>query len=372
MATYNLVAPCLFGLEGLVADELRNMGAENVTPENGRVFFSGGPEMVARANIRLRCAERVELVVGRFTATTFQKLIDGSEAIEWEKYVARDDAFPVTGWSKESALFSIPDCQATIKKAVVNRLGKVYGLSVLPETGPKVQIRFAIMKNTVTVMLDTSGAGLHKRGYREKSAAAPIKETLAAAMAYLARLYDDSTVYDPFCGSGTLLIESAMLARGIAPGIRRAFAAERWSFLPKEIWTSERLAAIENIKKGIPFKCIGSDCDPEAVKLTLENAKKAGVGDCVTCTCADISDFSVKTDRGVILTNPPYGERLLDTEEARRLYTVMGKVFPKEFGRRYLVISPDESFESFFGREANKRRKLYNGMIKCQLYMYYK
>ena len=243
---------------------------------------------------------------------------------------------------------------------------------MLPETGPKVQIRFAIMKNTVTVMLDTSGAGLHKRGYREKSAAAPIKETLAAAMAYLARLYDDSTVYDPFCGSGTLLIESAMLARGIAPGIRRAFAAERWSFLPKEIWTSERLAAIENIKKGIPFRCIGSDCDPEAVKLTLENAKRAGVGDCVTCTCADISDFSVKTDRGVILTNPPYGERLLDTEEARRLYTVMGKVFPKEFGRRYLVISPDESFESFFGREANKRRKLYNGMIKCQLYMYYK
>ena len=371
MSTYRCAAPCLFGLESLVAKELEQMGAQEVNAQNGRVLFSGNANMVARANIRLRCAERVEIVVGQFRAVTFQQLIDGSEQIAWEQYLREDDAFPVAGWSRDSKLFSVPDCQAIIKKAAVNRMAKHYGIARLPETGPKVQIRFSILKDEVTVLLDTSGVGLHKRGYRENSTEAPIKETLAAGMAMLARLYDDSVVYDPFCGSGTLLIESAMLARNIAPGIRRAFSAERWGFLPREIWTEERMAAISEIKKGLAFRCVGSDIDPKAVELTLQNAKKAGVADCFTVTQADAKDFCIPTPRGVVLTNPPYGERLLDQAEAKQLTQLMGKVFVKDYGKRYLIISPDEEFETLFGRKADKRRKLYNGMIPCQLYLYY-
>lgn len=372
MQQFRYAAPCLFGLEALVAEELKAMDAAEVQAQNGRVLFTGGAELAARANIRLRCAERVEIVLAQFPAVTFQQLIDGAERIPWEDYLREDDAFPVAGWSRESKLFSLPDCQAIIKKAAVNRLAKVYGTPRLPETGAKVQIRFSIYKDEVTVMLDTSGAGLHKRGYRENSTEAPIKETLAAAMAMLARLYEDSVVYDPFCGSGTLLIESAMLVRNIAPGIRRAFAAERWGFLPREIWNAERLNAIGQIKKGLPFRCVGSDLDENAIRLTLQNAKKAGVGDCVSAQVGDIRDFSIPTERGVVLTNPPYGERLLDLQAAEEITRTMGRVFPKEHGKRYLIISPAENFETLFGRPADKRRKLYNGMIKCQLFQYYK
>ena len=222
------------------------------------------------------------------------------------------------------------------------------------------------------LLIDTSGEGLHKRGYRADSGDAPLKETLAAAMVKLSRIYNDSTLYDPFCGSGTILIEGALMARNVAPGMFRSFASEKFAFIPAEVWRSERAAARDMIDNTVPFKAVGSDNDPEMVKLAMSNAKKAGVSDCVNITLADVADFSIPTDRGVTVTNPPYGERMLDIETARNLYRTMGKVFKRRHGLKYTVISPDEEFERLFGTVADKRRKLYNGSIRCQLYFYYK
>lgn len=365
-------APCLLGLEGIAADELRRNGIEEVAAENGRVTFCGDFNTLARANLTLRCAERVMILLGEFKACTFDELFEGVRKLNLEDFIGRDDAFPVTGWALNSRLMSVPDCQRIIKKAAVERLKASYRTDWFKETGSVHQIRFSIMKDVVSVMLDTSGAGLHKRGYRKNSSAAPIKETLAAAMALLSRLYEDSVVYDPFCGSGTLLIESALLARNIAPGILRTFAAESWDCIPKSAFREERSRALSGVKSNIPFRAVGSDIDKAAVELTYENAKKAGVGDCIAAHTADISEFCISTDRGIVLTNPPYGERLLDCREAESIYRSMGRVFVRDYGKRYFVISPDEGFEDFFGRAADKRRKLYNGMIKCNLYMYYK
>ena len=231
MDKINLVAPCLFGVESVAADEFRRMGFEDIVTENGRVLLSGDSNMLARANICSRFAERILINVGTFTATTFTELFDGVKALEWEKYIGRDDAFPVNGWSINSKLFSIPDCQSIIKKAVVERLKTKYHINYFAETGPEYKIRFSIMKDRVTMMIDTSGDGLHKRGYRRNSNDAPIKETLALSMCDLARIYPDTKLFDPFCGSGTILIEAALMAKNIAPGLRRYFAAERFGFL---------------------------------------------------------------------------------------------------------------------------------------------
>lgn len=372
MNSLKFVAPCLLGLEGIVADELRALDMQNVTAQNGRVIFEGSFNEMARANLSLRSAERVMILLSEFTAKTFDQLFEGVKKINFEDFIGKDDAFPVTGWALNSQLMSIPDCQKIIKKAAVERLKTRYGISWFEETGSMFQIRFSIMKDTVSIMLDTSGAGLHKRGYRKNSNDAPLKETLAAAIARLSRLYDDSVVYDPFCGSGTLLIEAALLARNIAPGILRKFSCEDWGCLPKEVFRDERMRALSKVNKDIPFRCIGSDIDKNAVELTFANAKKAGVGDCIVAHEADISDFKIFTERGIVLTNPPYGERLLDKTEAERIYKTMGKVFEKAYGKRYFIISPDERFEDFFKRTADKKRKLYNGMIKCNLFMYFK
>ncbi len=366
------VAVCLLGLEGLVAQELRDMQAENVTPENGRVLFEGDKYILARANICSRYSERILLLLGQFKATTFTELFDNVKALPWENYVGKRDAFPVKGWSLQSQLHSIPDCQKIIKKAVVNRLSDFYGISWFEETGHKNQIQFSIHKDNVSIMIDTSGAGLHKRGYRATATAAPIKETLAAAMASLARLYPDSNLYDPFCGSGTILIESAMLVRNIAPGHRRGFAAERFDWIEPEVWSQERARAREAIIDAPDFKMFASDIDPQALELCKRNATLAGVADCLHTKLQNVEDFTLSTKRGVVITNPPYGERLLDIKEAQKLYKIMGERFIKEYGWRYYAICPDEEFETLFGRVADKRRKLYNGMIKCQYYMYFK
>lgn len=368
----NFVAPCLFGIEGILADELRRMSAEDVMAENGRVLFSGPPEMLARANICSRYAERILINVGQFDAHSFSGLFDGVKALPFEDYIGVDDAFPVKGWSISSALHSIPDCQSITKKAIVERLKSVYKKEWFSETGPVYQIQFSIMKDKVTVMIDTSGAGLHKRGYRKNSNEAPLKETLAAAMANLARIYPDTKLYDPFCGSGTILIEAAMMAMNMAPGLKRSFAAERFSFMPAEIFRSERQAALDLIVRDVDFVGIGYDNDPAAIKLTLENAEKAGVGKLIKALPREISDFTMGEGRGLVITNPPYGERLLDIKAAERLYTVMGEVFKEEKGKKYYIISPHDDFEKLFGRKSDKRRKLYNGMIKCQLYMYFR
>ncbi len=372
MNKINLVAPCLFGVESIAADEFRRMGFEDVNTENGRVLLSGEPNMLARANICSRFAERIYINVGEFSAVTFTELFDGVKALPWEDYIGRDDSFPVNGWSINSQLFSIPDCQSIIKKAVVERLKTKYKINVFPETGSEYKIRFSIHKNTVTMMIDTSGEGLHKRGYRRNSNDAPLKETLAAAMCDLARIYPDTKIFDPFCGSGTILIESALMATKTAPGLRRYFAAERFGFLDPKIWREERTRAQDLILKNVEFKAQGFDIDKNAVELTIANAKKAGVEKYVKASIGEVKDFSAPKERCITVTNPPYGERLLDVKSAEELYTVMGRQFEQGDGRKYYIISPHDEFERFFGRNADKRRKLYNGMIKCQLFMYFK
>lgn len=364
-------APCLFGVEGILGDELRRLGAEDVRPENGRVLFSGGLEMMARANICSRYAERIQVVMGRFYARTFEELFQGVKSLEWERFISKQDAFPVKGWSLNSQLHSVPDCQAIIKKAVVERLKNVYSIQWFDECDGKCQIQFSIMKDEVTLLLDTSGVGLHKRGYRAVSGGAPIKETLAAAIVDVTRARRAKLVCDPCCGSGTLLIEAALAAKGIAPGVRRTFSAMYWDSIPPEIWREERQAARER-QRDVEFFARGGDIDSEVLSLVSDNATKAGVGEFITASQADLRDFVPDGDTGTVLCNPPYGERLLDVKAAEELYKVMGKVFVPKPGWSYAIISPHEQFEELFGRKADKRRKLYNGMLKCQLYMYYK
>ena len=371
MSKITYCAPCLFGVEGILGDELRRMGAEDVRPENGRVLFSGGLEMMARANIGSRYAERIQIVMGRFTARSFEELFQGVKALEWERFISKQDAFPVKGWSLNSQLHSVPDCQAIVKKAVVERLKEVYGIQWFDECDGKCQIQFTIMKDEVTLLLDTSGVGLHKRGYRAVSGGAPIKETLAAAIVDVTRARRAKLVCDPCCGSGTLLIEAALAAKGIAPGVRRTFSAMYWDSVPPEIWREERQMARER-QRDVEFFARGGDIDETVLSLVGENATKAGVGEFITAHQADLRDFVPEGDTGTVLCNPPYGERLLDVKAAEELYKVMGKVFVPKPGWSYAIISPHENFEQLFGRPADKRRKLYNGMLKCQLYMYYK
>ncbi|MCQ2478338.1 MAG: class I SAM-dependent RNA methyltransferase [Clostridia bacterium] len=368
----NLVAPCIFGIESVAADEFKRMGFTSVETQNGRVLLSGDYNMLARANINSRFCERILINMGQFTAVTFTELFDNVRAIEWERYIGKLDAFPVTGSSINSELHSIPDCQKIIKKAVVERLKSKYGVEWFEETGPEYKIKFSIIKNEVTVMIDTSGEGLHKRGYRKNSNDAPLKETLAAAMCDIARIYPDTKLYDPFCGSGTILIEAALMATKTAPGLRRFFAAERFSAIPKKVWQEERMRAQDSIIHNIDFSAQGYDIDENSVELTLANAKKAGVEKYVKAAIGDIKDFSAKEDRFLLITNPPYGERLLDVKAAEELYKIMGNRFIREQNKKYFVINPHDEFEKLFGAVADKRRKLYNGMIKCNYYMYFR
>ena len=372
MENLNFVAPCLFGVEGILADELKRMGIESVVAENGRVLFKGDENTLAKANINSRFAERILINVGEFTAETFSELFDNVKKLEWERFIGKDDAFPVNGWSLNSTLFSIPDCQSIVKKAIVERLKSKYNVGWFSETGSEYRVRFSIMKNKVTMMIDTSGEGLHKRGYRRNSNDAPLKETLAAAMCDQARIYPDTQFLDPFCGSGTLLIEASMMAAKIAPGLNRYFAAERFDFINEKVWQNARTEAMDKVNRKIEFSARGFDIDKNAVELTLANAQKAGVKGFIDARVADIKDFKVPDGRSLTITNPPYGERLLDVKQAEELYKTMGEVFVKQQGSKYFIISPHDEFENHFGRVADKRRKLYNGMIKCQLFMYFK
>ncbi|OKZ48605.1 MAG: RNA methyltransferase [Clostridiales bacterium 41_21_two_genomes] len=367
-----MVATCLLGVEGLVADELRNMNAENVSAQNGRVFFEGDETILARANIWSRFSERILIVVDTFRAYTFDDLFERVKTLPWAEFIGSTDTFPVKGYSIASVLHSVPDCQSIIKKAIVESLKEDYNISWFEESGPVHQVQFSIMKDEVTIMLDTSGKGLHKRGYRPVGNDAPIRETLAAAMCSLSRLRHYHTMYDPCCGSGTVLIEGALLANNIAPGINRNFDVDRWGFIPESVWMSELERCRDLIKTDTDFVAFGTDIDPKAIELTLKNAKNIGVDKFIRASVADIKNFDPTTERGTLITNPPYGERMLDVREAEKIYRIMGDKFVAKHGWSYGIISPDEEFEKCFGRKADKRRKLYNGMIKCQYYMYFK
>lgn len=368
----NYVVPCLLGLESVIADELKMMEAENVVCENGRVLFSGDEYMMARANICLRSAERVQILVGEFEAKSFEELFQGTKKLEWEKFIGKTDAFPVKGFSINSKLFSVRDCQAIIKKAVVERMKEKYHLQWFEEMGPVHQIQFSIMKDKVSLLLDTSGSGLHKRGYRPVANGAPIKETIASAFCNIARLRKFHTLYDPMCGSGTIAIEGALKACNIAPGKNRNFTAERWDIFDEDVFKTERERAIELENKDCEFIAYASDIDENVLEIAKQNAKNAGVEEKIVFQHKDIKDFELFTQRGTVIVNPPYGERLLDIEQANEIYKVMGEKFIKADGWSYYIISPSEDFEKFYGRKADKRRKIYNGMIKCQLYMYFK
>lgn len=367
-----MVAPCLLGLEGLVSEELKNMQAQNVLAENGRVFFEGDENILARANINSRFAERILIVLDSFKATSFEELFQGVKNLPWSEFIGSHDTFPVKGYSINSALHSVPDCQKIIKKAVVKSLSEDYGISWFEESGPVHQIQFSIMKDVATIMLDTTGRGLHKRGYRPESNDAPIRETIAAALCSLSHLRHYHTMYDPFCGSGTVLIEGAMLAHNIAPGINRNFECDRWGFIPETAWKQERQRCRDIIKTDTDFVAFGSDIDSHALELTMNNARRIKVDKFLRLEKADIKDFCPTTQKGTLITNPPYGERMLDIRQAQELYKIMGKKLVQKHGWSYGIISPDEQFEKLFGRKADKRRKLYNGMIKCQYYMYFK
>jgi len=368
----NFVIPCLLGMESLIANELKQLEAQNVAAENGRVLFSGDERMLARVNICSRFAERVQILVGSFEARSFEELFQGVKSLEWEQWIGPKDAFPVKGYSINSALFSTRDCQAIIKKAAVERLKEKYHIEWFEETGAVHQIQFAINKDVVSMLIDTSGRGLHKRGYRLDANDAPIKETLAAAMCDLSRLRPYHKFYDPMCGSGTILIEGALMARNIAPGINRNFSAERFDVIPREVWSEERERAKSFERECHDFKAFGSDIDPAAIEIAKVNAKRAGVDDLIEFSLCDVKNFKGKTETGTLICNPPYGERMMDLAECEKLYADMGRVFERKHGWSYTIISPDEEFEAAFGRKADKRRKLYNGMIKCQIYFYFK
>lgn len=372
MNELRFVAPCLFGLEGLCANELKFNGFNNVIAENGRVLFSGNFNDLAKANITSRYAERILIMLSQFEAYSFDELFEGVKSIEWEKWIDKNDAFPVQGSCLDSQLQSVSDCQKIIKKAAVERLSTKYGINWFEECGAVHQIKFLILKNKVSVMLDTSGEGLYKRGYRADANDAPIKETLAAALVELARVRPNYFVVDPMCGSGTILIESAMKALKISPGLNRNFAAEKWSQIPDSVWKEERDNASALINRDCNFKAIGYDIDNNALEIAKSNAELAGVADRISFKHRDINDFTFDNDYETVIVNPPYGERLLDVDEAEKLYKIMGERFIRDKGKSYTIISPDDDFEKVFGRKADKRRKIYNGMLNCQVYMYFK
>jgi len=369
MSEMKFAVPCLFGLEGIAGDELRRLDLENVQVENGRVLFTGDQRAMAKANVCLRTGERVLLVLSEFTATSFEELFQGVYHTNLEDFIPKDGEFPVKGHCLNSQLMSVPDCQAIIKKAASRRLGEKYGISWLPETGVKYPLQFSIMNDKVTLYLDTTGQGLHKRGYRAVGNEAPLRETLAAAMVMLTRYRGREFFWDPFCGSGTIPIEAALIAKNRAPGLNRHFQAENFAWVDKDIFASVRTEAKDKEFSG-KYKILGSDNDPKCVSLSFANAKKAGVSDCVTFTDGDATKMSLPSDSGIMVCNPPYGQRLMEQDSARRLYAALGRHLKYANNWQKFIITSEPEFEHYFGRRADKKRKLYNGMIKCDYFMF--
>ena len=364
-----LIVPCLFGLEGLAGDELRRLNMENVRVEDRRVLFTGDENALAKANICLRTGERVMVVLAQFQAKTFEELFQGVLHANLEDYIPKDGQFPVKGHCLNSQLMSVSDCQAIIKKAASRRLGEKYGVTWLPETGIRYQLHFTILNDQVTLSLDTSGQGLHKRGYRAVGNDAPLHETLAAGMIQLTRFRGREFFWDPFCGSGTIPIEAALIAKNRAPGLNRTFAAENYPWMPKSAWELAKQEAKDKEFNG-NYRIMGSDNDPACVSLAFANARKAGVADIVTFKDGDATKLSLPCDSGILVCNPPYGERMLEQTSAQRLYSALGRHLKFANEWKQYVITSEPEFEHYFGRRADKKRKFYNGKIKCDYYMF--
>ena len=367
-----LVATCLFGLEHLLGEEIDALGYERMSTIDGRITFAADEEGIALSNIFLRYAERIYIKLGSFHAETFDELFEGTKRLPFAEFIGKNDKFPVTGHSIKSTLTSIPACQSIVKKAAVTAMSDVWGIKIFPEDSDVTySVEFFILKDEATVMIDTSGVPLHKRGYRRESNGAPIRETLAAAIAATSRPREDVLFWDPMCGSGTIAIEAAMMMRGIAPGVNRRFAAEKFAFMKPSIWRDARDEAKEG-EHPSDFTVYASDIDEACVALTVKNATNARVADTVKAFRRDAREISSDGRRGTIVTNPPYGERLGTKESVERLYRQIGEKFRALAPWQVYVITSHEGFERFYGKRADKVRKLYNGMIPCYLYQFFK
>ncbi|MGG2054156.1 class I SAM-dependent RNA methyltransferase [Lysinibacillus pakistanensis] len=371
MANYKLVATAAMGLEAIVAQEVKALGYET-TVDNGKVYFEGDETAIARTNLWLRVADRVKIVVGQFPATSFEQLFESVKALPWEKYLPVDAAFPVSGKSVKSKLFSVPDCQAITKKAIVERMKQHYKrLGFLDESGATYKIEVSILKDMATLTIDTSGAGLHKRGYRQAQGEAPLKETLAAALVQISKWNPNRPFVDLFCGSGTIALEAAMLGQNIAPGYNREFISEAWPWMKAKIWDEVRNEADSLANYEQPLEIFGSDIDHRMVSIAQENALEAGFGEIITFKQMQARDFTTQLTDGVMIGNPPYGERIGDVEVVEQVIRDLGTIMKSNPTWSVYMLSSMKNFEELYGRQATKKRKLFNGFIETNYYQFW-
>ncbi|WP_440895696.1 THUMP domain-containing class I SAM-dependent RNA methyltransferase [Amphibacillus sp. Q70] len=370
--TVKLLATAAMGLEAVVAKEVRALGYEDVIVENGKVMFEADLAAIPRCNLWLRTADRIKIIVGEFEAKSFDGLFEGTKALDWEQYIPEEGNFPVIGKSVKSTLFSVPDCQKIVKKAVAEKLKQKHGVAIqMPETGAVYRIEVAILKDIATLTIDTSGVGLHKRGYRVGQGEAPLKETLAAALVQLTNWKPDFPLIDLFCGSGTILIEAALIGQNIAPGFNREFASEGWELINDQLWENafeeaEQLANYDQI-----LDITGSDLDPKVIEIAKQNAIEAGLAELINWKQMNARDFYPKRNNGYLITNPPYGERLNNKEEVSQIYRDLGETMRQNPSWSNYVLTSNENFEKLYGAKATKKRKLFNGFIKVDYYQYF-
>jgi len=369
----NLIATSAMGLESVVAKEVKDLGYEDVTVENGRVRYQTDVSGIPRSNLWLRTADRVRLVIGEFQATTFDELFEQTKALPWENFIPEDGSVPVIGKSVKSTLHSVPDCQSIVKKAIVERMKKMYGLasSRIQETGPMYRVEIALHKDTALLTIDTSGSGLHKRGYRTGQGEAPLKETLAAALVQLTNWKPDFPFVDPFCGSGTIPIEAALIGQNIAPGFNREFVSEEWDMIPYNLWEAAFNEAEEAANYDQPLDITGFDIDGRLIDIAKENAMEAGLGELITWKQMQVKDFRPQSANGYIVGNPPYGERMGDKEQVEQMYKDFGGIMKDCPSWSVYIITSHPNFEKLYGKEATKKRKLFNGFIQTDYYQYF-
>ncbi|ELH1834879.1 class I SAM-dependent RNA methyltransferase [Staphylococcus pseudintermedius] len=369
---YQLLAVCPMGLESIVAKEVQDLGYDTRV-ENGRIYFEGDASAIVKANLWLRTADRVKLIVGQFEAVTFDSLFEQTKNLPWEQFIPTDGQFPVQGRSLKSKLFSVPDVQAITKKAIVERLKNAHQVSGwLDESGAKYPVEVAILKDKVLLTIDTSGSGLNKRGYRLAQGEAPIKETLAASLVKLANWTGDTPLIDPFCGSGTIAIEACLIAQNIAPGFNRSFISEQWDIIPKGLYDQKPAEADELADYDKEIEIYASDIDPEMVEIAQRNADEVGVGDIIRFEVKDVNTLTINHDGPIgLIGNPPYGERIGDRAEVEEMYRNLGILMQNHPNLSLYIMTSNKEFEYLANRKATKRRKLFNGYIETTYYQYW-
>ncbi|WP_042223624.1 THUMP domain-containing class I SAM-dependent RNA methyltransferase [Oceanobacillus manasiensis] len=371
MQNVTLIATAAMGLESIVANEVKSLGYE-VQVENGRVIFEAPVSAIPRCNLWLRTADRVRLLIGRFKASTFDELFEATKALPWEYYISEEGQFPVSGKSVQSKLFSVPDCQAITKKAIAERLKLKHGVaSKMPETGALYKVEVSLLKDEAMLTIDTSGVGLHKRGYRVGQGEAPLKETMAAALVLLTNWKPENPLIDPFCGSGTIPIEAAMIGQNIAPGFNREFASEGWSLIKSKYWEKAFEEAEDKANYDQKLDITGSDIDHKLIRISADNAMEAGFGDLISWKQMQVKDLTIKKENGYIIGNPPYGQRLSDKDAVAKIYKDFGSVMQDHPSWSVYILTAFEQFEKQYGLAATKKRKLFNGFIKTDYYQYF-